>query len=350
VDTRTTAAELRTRLSDIADALYRLESDGELALLRDPSVLRGRSATVAAEVATRTARLWERYPAVKDVVDRLDSGDRSDPGEAADGIAVLEADLAAVEREAHVLTAAWAALVPQLDDLTARVAAVAAQAAEVAADDEPEVAMAEAAVEGLGNDVAADPLGADPAPARLAVEQAEALVDGLVRQRDGLSAALARSQALVDELAAVMEHGSAALDRSRIAEPEGLLAPLDPAVLDVGPQGLRPWLARIRAEADEGNWRTAATALDRWSAVAEGWLANARRVADANSAPVRRRDELRGLLDAYKAKAGRAGLAEDVALGRLHQAAHEALHTAPCRLDEAEALVRSYVDAVNGAP
>lgn len=349
MDTRTTAAELRARLSAIADALYRLESDPELSLLRDPSLLRGRSASVAAEVATRTARLWDRYPATKEQLDRL--GDRDHHHEAADNVAVMEADVAVVEREARALTRAWADALPQLDDLVARTAKLAALADELGAGDEPEIAMAEASVDTLAGDVAADPLDVDTTAARQAVERAEALVGTLVAQRDGLAQALATAEALVDELAQAIAAGADALERarSRVAEADGLLQPLDPAVLDTGPQGLRPWVARIREEADAGNWRTAATALARWQAVADGWRANADRVLEANSAPVRRRDELRGLLDAYQAKAGRAGLAEDVELGRRHDAAHQALHTAPCRLDEADALVRAYIDAVNGA-
>lgn len=349
MDTRTTAAELRARLSAIADALYRLESDPELSLLRDPSLLRGRSASVAEEVATRTARLWDRYPATKELVDRL--GDRDHHDEAADTIAVMEADVAVVEREARALTRAWADALPRLDDLVARVTKVTALADEVGAGAEPEIAMAEAAVDTLADHVAADPLDIDTTTAQQAVDRAEALVGTLAAQRDGLAHALAAAEVFIDELAQSIAAGAESLERarSRVAQPDGLLQPLDPAVLDTGPQGLRPWLARIRDEADTGNWRTAATALARWQAVADGWRANADRVVEANSAPVRRRDELRGLLDAYKAKVGRAGLSEDVELGRRHEVAHEALHTAPCRLDEADALVRAYIDAVNGA-
>ena len=336
-------------MSAIADALYRLESDHELSLLRDPSLLRGRSASVATEVATRTARLWDRYPATKELLDRL--GDRDHHDEAADSIAVMEADVAVVEREARALTRAWADALPQLDDLVARAAKATALADEVGAGDEPEIAMAEAAVDTLAGDVTADPLDIDTAAARQAVERAEALVGTLAAQRDGLAQALTAAEALVDELAQAITAGADALERtrSRVAEPDGLLEPLDASILDTGPQGLRPWLARIREEADAGNWRTAATALARWQAVADGWRANAERVVEANTAPVRRRDELRGLLDAYQAKAGRAGLSEDVELGRRHEAAHDALHTAPCRLADAEALVRAYIDAVNGA-
>jgi prefoldin subunit 5 len=340
---------LRARLSATADALYRLESDGDLALLRDPSLLRGRSATVAHEVAASTARLWERYPTVKELVERLDEPSTHD--DAARGVDALEADLAVVEDQVRALTRAWADLLPQLDDLTRRATALAAEAAELDAAGEPEPELAQAAVERLADGVAADPLDATVGPAVNAVEQAEAFVRRLRDQRDNLDAHLAEAEATAADIARLIDEGAAALvrARSRIAEPQGLLEPVDPGVLDDGPQALRPWLGRIQEAASRGEWRTASVALERWRTVADGWRANAARVVDANNAPVRRRNELRGLLDAYRAKAVAAGRSEDIQLGRLHEVAHDALHTAPCRLPEAEAAVRGYVEAVTGA-
>jgi len=59
-----------------------------------------------------------------------------------------------------------------------------------------------------------------------------------------------------------------------------------------------------------------------------------------------RRDELRGLLDAYRAKAGRTGGAEDAALTARYQQAHDLLWTAPCDLAAADAAVTGYQQAV----
>jgi hypothetical protein len=52
-----------------------------------------------------------------------------------------------------------------------------------------------------------------------------------------------------------------------------------------------------------------------------------------------RRDELRGLLGAYQAKAGAVGLAESLEIDGLYAAAHDALYCAPCNLEEAERCV-----------
>jgi hypothetical protein len=59
-----------------------------------------------------------------------------------------------------------------------------------------------------------------------------------------------------------------------------------------------------------------------------------------------RRDELRGLLDAYKAKAGRLGAAEDPDLAARYYQAHELLWTAPCDLNAAADAVSHFQQAV----
>ncbi len=59
-----------------------------------------------------------------------------------------------------------------------------------------------------------------------------------------------------------------------------------------------------------------------------------------------RREELRGLLGAYKAKAARLGAAEDAELAARYDQAHELLWTAPCDLAAATAAVAGYQQAI----
>jgi hypothetical protein len=63
--------------------------------------------------------------------------------------------------------------------------------------------------------------------------------------------------------------------------------------------------------------------------------------ADA-AAPLARRRELRGRLDAYRAKAIATGRAEDLSLDVLYQSAVSVLYQAPCDLDAAERSVAAY--------
>src|SRR5436190_243719 len=71
-----------------------------------------------------------------------------------------------------------------------------------------------------------------------------------------------------------------------------------------------------------------------------------RDVQRAAAALLGRRDELRGLLDAYQIKAARLGAAEDSELTKLYDEAHELLWTAPCDLAAAGAAVTRYQQAI----
>jgi hypothetical protein len=74
-----------------------------------------------------------------------------------------------------------------------------------------------------------------------------------------------------------------------------------------------------------------------------------RRYRDAQAeamAGLERRDEMRGLLDAYKAKAAALGSAEDARLTALYEQARDMLWTAPCDIAAASSAVTSYQRAV----
>jgi len=106
-------------------------------------------------------------------------------------------------------------------------------------------------------------------------------------------------------------------------------------------------LAGLDAQRSAGNWKrfaadlgaieqAAATAAEQWQSAGA-----------AARVPLRRRAELRGLLEAYQAKAGLLGAAEDGSLTSRYQAARDLLWTSPCDLAAADDAVRSYTRAVN---
>ena len=99
-----------------------------------------------------------------------------------------------------------------------------------------------------------------------------------------------------------------------------------------------------------GRWTRLASELDlldRELATATAGFKEAERAAVAAMA---KRDELRGLLGAYKAKAARLGAAEDAILAERYDRARDLLWTAPCDLAAAEAAVAGYQQAVLGVP
>ena len=95
-----------------------------------------------------------------------------------------------------------------------------------------------------------------------------------------------------------------------------------------------------------GRWTRLTSELDLLDKDASAALRHCREAEQAAANLLGRRDELRGLLDAYRAKAGRTGGAEDAALDASYQQAHDLLWTAPCDLAAADAAVTGYQQAV----
>ena len=95
-----------------------------------------------------------------------------------------------------------------------------------------------------------------------------------------------------------------------------------------------------------GRWARLAAELDTIEAEAATADQRYREAQRAAAALLGRRDELRGLLDAYQIKVARLGAAEDSELSKLYDEAHELLWTAPCDLAAAAAAVTRYQQAI----
>lgn len=345
--------ELRQRVSLVAEHLYALDTDPQLSLLRGGG-LRGRSAVVAGSVAPLIDGLWQRYPAVKEQVDGLDRAAVPDAG-LTSAVASLEADLATVLAAGAQLSDAWRRLVPRMDQAASAMADAEAGATRLGMDaaDEPLLVEARRALAALQEEVAADPLSADPAAtaAGTAVERAVAQVRELSERQRGLPDALAAARSTLERVRTLVAEGRERLEaaRLRVVDTSGLLEPVDPSVVDGDARSIGPWLERLRTEAAEGDWRAAWHGLERWRVVAEGVLGNAEAVVAANGAPVERRNQLRGLLDAYQAKAGAGGLAERPEIVALLREAKAALLTAPADLDAGEQAVMALGRAITSA-
>jgi hypothetical protein len=116
-----------------------------------------------------------------------------------------------------------------------------------------------------------------------------------------------------------------------------------PSVAVLGPP---PTIDEVGAD----EWRAARSTLDAYS----DRLARVERaLAVANAAygaPLQRREDLRGLLDGYRAMAASRGLGEQPEASAAYDAARAALFTAPCDLGTAESLVAAYQRQVNAVP
>jgi len=162
----------------------------------------------------------------------------------------------------------------------------------------------------------------------------------LAALREDAAARIAAASAAVSATAGAHQDAVAARDRAmaKIA----VVALPEPA--DLG--ALTGRLAGLDALASAGRWTRLASELDAIEKQAAAAAGECREVERRAAALLDRRDELRGLLDAYQARAARLGGAEDSELDARFARAQELLWTAPCDLSAATAAVTGYQQAV----
>jgi len=259
-------------------------------------------------------------------------------------LADMGAAFEAAKREILGVDEAWRTLVPRLGAAQKSITELAALARSLG---EPGLERDQAQVDALGQLVSNDPLGVDEenvTQLEASLSTARARLERLSQDHENLEQDLQACGQRLDEIAASIADGEAALAEARvkIADPTGLLASLDRACLTDARRGLTPWLERLKGLASQGEWRLACRGVREWSRVADDTLSAARSVVQANTAPVRERNELRGRLDAFAAKAERLGLTENSAVSSLRTKARDVLFTAPTDLALASSLVAEY--------
>jgi len=377
-----------------------LELDGSFAKqVLEGAELTGQTRDRWAEASAALAGLWETYLAYSAVVDRvaaLGSGARRPARKDLPELSALltegcvqlpgapaplaRRDLATAARPPVTLVAAVGAMRRAFAAVTEVTAAVEAVWTAVAVPlDAAEEALARLRplVRGLGTDLEAefrdiaaavaaqrDAANADPLalwrPAAASAAGASAAGEGSVevsaatRARDRVLAFEPRvgeadrtrrgARQRIDELEAAVAAARADRQDAIAARQDAqtrvtALPPLPP---EISP----PPLASLGALADGGQWVRLAAELDRCQAelsAAAGQTADLRAAA---TGAIDKRDELRGLLRAYKVKAARLGAAEDPALAACYDQARELLWTAPCDLAAAQAAVTAYQRAI----
>ena len=184
-----------------------------------------------------------------------------------------------------------------------------------------------------------DTSGADRLQDRVAA--AVTRVDELVRLRDDARQRLAGVTTAASAARAAYEDAAAAWQRAA-AKIAAEALPAQPP----GPAGLTARLAGLDTLLAGGRWTRLASELDEVEHELAAATADFRDTERAAVAVLSQRDELRGLLGAYQAKAARLGAAEDSGLTERYDRAHGLLWTAPCDLAAAADAVAGYQQAV----
>jgi hypothetical protein len=191
----------------------------------------------------------------------------------------------------------------------------------------------------LWQDGRADTGGASRVRDQVAAVAAE--VDATVKVRDG---ARQRIDAVAGARATAVAAWQDALSARQRAAVK-IAAEFLPAV-PAGYPGTAFERASLDALASAGQWQRLSAEIDRAERGLAAEIAAYRKAADDAESALGRREELRGMLQAYKAKAARLGGAEDFGLAERYDAARELLWTAPCDLGTAADAVAVYQQAI----
>jgi hypothetical protein len=272
--------------------------------------------------------------------------------------------------------AAWTAL-PRLEALDATLTGLVQTAGNTGIRPPAEIAQAHSRIASLRTQVHADPLAADLSGVDAVARQVETATDVLraaVAARGELAGQLtAAAQALeaigtlIDQartaraeasqkILGITDVSSGALRgasgvssgalRGASGVSSGALRGASGGTVDADALAARLRLLRANLQSitavGQGDWQGARRLLGQLDQQTAGLRDEATLALRAVKGPLDTRNELRGRLDAYHAKALAIGLAEDEGLTQVYERARTLLFTAPCDVAGAEAAVREY--------
>jgi len=375
-------ASLQAEVDTTGSSLAALDGDITLKLLAS-SKLSGRTAAEWNAVSPDIPRLWDYYGALKDKIaeivalrgtkarlrtEQLEElsaqlvGDSvavpPDPGQVGSrtltgtplqkaSIAWLQSTMATMYRDiASVVDrvcAAWTAL-PRLETLDATLTGLVQSAGGSGIKPPAEIVLARSRIASLRTQVHADPLAADLSG-----------VDAIARTVETATEVLRAAAVARAELAGQLTAAGQALatigtliDQARAARAEASQKILGATFGTVDADALAARLRLLRTNLEsitsvgQGDWQEARRLLGQLDQQTAALRDEVTLALGAVKGPLDTRNELRGRLDAYHAKALAIGLAEDEGLTQVYERARALLFTAPCDVAGAEAAVREY--------
>jgi hypothetical protein len=176
--------------------------------------------------------------------------------------------------------------------------------------------------------------------------EARALED-VRREIDAVLTVRQDAEKRIVRLRDVLSRADRTLAEARTARGEVLakIAATEVPVVSGPPTALQEQLVAAAEYRRQAQWHRLSPLLESLEEKAEDELLRARESLTAVTAPLAVRAELRGRLDAYKAKVARHGFAEDTLLVERYEKARRMLWSAPCDLRAAEQAVLRYQQA-----
>jgi hypothetical protein len=372
-------ADLRALLDRTSASLVELDADVTRQLLERSTVLRGATSESWREAAARHANLWKMQFAIDkvftqiveergtrktptpQVLARLDQlligpcvevPDESEPdrrrlidSDADASRCSIEQALDRMSADYDVVTALLTRVAVVWGDCTERLEQLETQVSELFARVRACGIRPTNQLRVIADEVATactlareDPLSLSADSLELLVQRldrARVTVDGTVRAEEARAIELADADELVQASVAAAQACRDEFEvlAQRVVVRDASRAALDTLANDV--EALRTELERARRLDSEG----AAATISRRSGSLRIELG---RLAESERAWAERREELRGLLRAYRAKANAVGLAEDLEVDAAYLEAQDQLYSSPCDLDAAERLLTEF--------
>ena len=389
--TRLTTEHVDRRITDLQSVLDRttaslvdLDDDVTRQLLDSSTSLSGATADAWADAASRHAALWKGQLALQAVLteavevrgtkktlsasawvrleELLLEASVEIPGEREDGrrgltdgpiptvrhtiddvLAQMSSDYEVVARIVATVSQVWGECTERLERVAAGVSALEVRMQDCGMRRPNQLVVIGQAVGDAQARARTDPLSFDRATIEkleAQLRRAQTTVDESVRHREAERQELADAHHGVQAAVAALDDCRHRLDvvAEKIVVTESSMHSLESASRRVEElQEEYERAVQLGTEASANGVRRKAEAL----------LGDLTRLAVAEETRRARRDELRGLLGAYRAKAQAIGLAEDLPLDELYTAAADALYDAPCHLEMSEHLVKDYRHAID---
>ncbi|HEY9612888.1 hypothetical protein [Allocoleopsis sp.] len=243
---------------------------------------------------------------------------------------------------------AWLRLDATLANAEAEIISLQNLAKSLGQDASNELAIARHKIATLRTSLESDPLGASAdfeREIKTPIARVKATLNQLVQQQNQIRDNLETAHKLLKQLVELNRQAAErfAESKEKVVDHSTLQTPLPWEQIEA----LSQWLKRLETKFTEGLLTPVRVGLENWTAKVKQYIAAEERAYTANRAPLDTRQELRGRLDALKAKALARGLAEDTTLTELAQKAKQLLYTRPTPLDKAAELVSQYEKRLN---
>ncbi len=348
----------------VATAMYAIDSHPGLSFLRSGG-LAGRTRDIWTALEPEIDARWTEFTALGDALEEVgarraahrpsDSGwaplERALTSDIPRLVAPLETGCATIVAILGDVDASWTAAGAAVAPVTEAMTALSRRATDLG--DPAGVASLDHRATAICEQVLADPLGLAPGgrlSAAIArdttalVADIKAAADRLAEQtrvRDAYPQRIDALRSEIDDVEAAEQAAAEAYARAaeKIAAPGLPAAPRSVSVL-------RARVAELDALRAKGDWRRLADTVTTVEASIRRARDRATELISAADGLLDRRAELRGRLDAYRAKAAGNRLEEHDVLSKLHTAAHQLLYTAPCDLPAATKAVFAYQKAL----